>query len=280
MKTVVIRDFRFDCSRIFLDRRLALQRQLRDLQPRFSRALVFERMVLVSRFISCSRKSSFLPTSPPPSSSAASCAEWIFKRANSSLISLRSARIAASCARRCGSICAPLSRSPAGVPAAASETRPSRPRESAPSVPRQLRLRSLLRAHLRRDLRAFARPERVQLVERLGQAHQAARFPLRRWFAFARLAEHSRQPEGRVQIGLGLDRMRRCRFAKRLHVFFEQRRDSRPSSPLAPLVGNDSAPPRVRAITRLFTIARMALQTNPPRPAHEPARPGRDDSGS
>jgi hypothetical protein len=45
-----------------------------------------------------------LPTSPPASSSTANCPEWIFKRANSSPMSLRSARIAASCASRCGSI--------------------------------------------------------------------------------------------------------------------------------------------------------------------------------
>ena len=106
IKTVVIPLYsRFrDCSRIFSMAALAASARVRDLHGWLSAPLVLERMVLVSRFISCSRKSSFLPTSPPASSSTANCPEWIFKRANSSPMSLRSARIAASCASRCGSI--------------------------------------------------------------------------------------------------------------------------------------------------------------------------------
>ena len=77
MKTVVIPwSFKIkDCSRIFSIAALAASASSVIFSPASPAPLVFERIVLVSRFISCSRKSSFLPTSPPASSSAASCAE-------------------------------------------------------------------------------------------------------------------------------------------------------------------------------------------------------------
>src|SRR5208283_49486 len=69
---------------------------------------VFERVVFVSRFISCNRKSSFLPSSPPWSSSCSSSRTWTFSRSTSSLTSLRSTKYATSWARRCGSSGMPL----------------------------------------------------------------------------------------------------------------------------------------------------------------------------
>src|SRR5208282_925157 len=72
---------------------------------------VFESMVFASRCISCSRKSSFLPSSPAPSSNCANCWRWLRSRSNSSLISLRSASSAASCASRPGSMLLPPSNS-------------------------------------------------------------------------------------------------------------------------------------------------------------------------
>ena len=72
---------------------------------------VLESMVFASRCISCSRKSSFLPNSPAPSSNCANCCRWLRSRSNSSLISLRSASNAASCASRAGSILLPPSKS-------------------------------------------------------------------------------------------------------------------------------------------------------------------------
>src|SRR5205823_14889400 len=57
---------------------------------------VFDSSVLVSRFISCRRKSSFLPTSPPEASRPRKCSRCIFRRATSSWMSLRSAASAAS----------------------------------------------------------------------------------------------------------------------------------------------------------------------------------------
>src|SRR5882762_2414383 len=64
---------------------------------------VFESSVLASRFISCSRKSSFLPTSPPSSSNPRKCFTWVSSRTSSSWMSLRSTSSAASCSRRSGS---------------------------------------------------------------------------------------------------------------------------------------------------------------------------------
>src|SRR3989338_7169309 len=52
---------------------------------------VFERMVLVSRFISWRRKSSCLPRVPSESSRWANCWAWLARRVSSSLTSLRSA---------------------------------------------------------------------------------------------------------------------------------------------------------------------------------------------
>ena len=49
----------------FLDFRLHRQSHFGDLQRFPARPEVFESSVLASRFISCSRKSSFLPISPP-----------------------------------------------------------------------------------------------------------------------------------------------------------------------------------------------------------------------
>src|SRR6185437_15087227 len=46
--------------------------------------VVLESRVLASRFISCSRKSSFLPTSPPLSSSPRKCWMWVLSRTSSS----------------------------------------------------------------------------------------------------------------------------------------------------------------------------------------------------
>src|SRR5262249_3611509 len=57
---------------------------------------VFESSVLASRFISWRRKSSFLPTSPPWSSSLRKCSTCVCSRASSSWTSLRSAMMAAS----------------------------------------------------------------------------------------------------------------------------------------------------------------------------------------
>src|SRR5690242_15637399 len=56
---------------------------------------VLESRVLASRFISCKRKSIFLPTSPLVSSKAKKCCTWWSRRTNSSWMSLRSARTAA-----------------------------------------------------------------------------------------------------------------------------------------------------------------------------------------
>ena len=52
--------------------------------PSSPRPPVFERTVLVSRFISCSRKSSRLPTSPAPVSISSRCAAWVRRRTSSS----------------------------------------------------------------------------------------------------------------------------------------------------------------------------------------------------
>src|ERR1019366_4972883 len=46
--------------------------------------VVFDISVLASRFISCKRKSSFFPTSPPASSSDRKCWMWFFMRTTSS----------------------------------------------------------------------------------------------------------------------------------------------------------------------------------------------------
>src|ERR1700757_3252656 len=61
---------------------------------------VFESRVLASRFISCSRKSSFLPISPPSSSNPRKCCTWFSSRTISSWMSLRSTSSAASCSTR------------------------------------------------------------------------------------------------------------------------------------------------------------------------------------
>src|SRR5437660_521530 len=68
---------------------------------------VFDSMVLASRFISCNRKSSFLPASPPVLIKPRKCSTWAFMRTTSSCTSLRSASNAASWATRCGSLAAP-----------------------------------------------------------------------------------------------------------------------------------------------------------------------------
>src|SRR5437899_9144160 len=70
---------------------------------------VFESRVLDSRFISCRRKSSFLPTSPPSSSKPRKCCTWFSSRTSSSWISLRSTRSAASCRTRSLSTIVPIS---------------------------------------------------------------------------------------------------------------------------------------------------------------------------
>src|SRR5580704_3667284 len=49
-----------------------------------ARPEVFESSVFASRFISCSRKSSFLPISPPSSSNARKCWMWVSRRTTSS----------------------------------------------------------------------------------------------------------------------------------------------------------------------------------------------------
>src|SRR5579872_1466393 len=72
---------------------------------------VLDSSVLASRCISWSRKSSFFPASPAPASRVRNCSTWLRSRASSSLTSLRSASIAASCARRIGSSCTPFKRS-------------------------------------------------------------------------------------------------------------------------------------------------------------------------
>src|SRR5271168_5419231 len=80
-----------DCSRTFSMAAFAPSASSVIFRPASPAPLVFERIVLVSRFISWSRKSSFLPTSPPASSRPFNCAAWIFRRASSSPMSLRSA---------------------------------------------------------------------------------------------------------------------------------------------------------------------------------------------
>src|SRR5208337_654723 len=72
-----------------------------------ARPEVFESSVLASRFISCSRKSSFLPTSPPWSSNPRKCFTCAFSRTSSSWMSLRSTSTATSCRIRSLSTCAP-----------------------------------------------------------------------------------------------------------------------------------------------------------------------------
>src|SRR5215469_4279801 len=74
-----------------------------------ARPEVFDSRVLASRFISCSRKSSFLPTSPPSSSRPRKCFTCVSRRTSSSWMSLRSTSRAASCSRRSESACAPTS---------------------------------------------------------------------------------------------------------------------------------------------------------------------------
>jgi hypothetical protein len=78
------------------------ERQLVISMPPSSLPGVFESSVLASRCISWSRKSSFLPVSPLPSSSDANCLTWLRRRASSSAVSPRSAWMAASWARRAG----------------------------------------------------------------------------------------------------------------------------------------------------------------------------------
>src|SRR4029077_3230375 len=73
-----------------------------------ARPEVFESNVLASRFISCKRKSSFLPTSPSCSSNPRKCFTWVSNRTSSSWISLRSTSSAASCSRRSGSTWLPI----------------------------------------------------------------------------------------------------------------------------------------------------------------------------
>src|SRR5580658_7167328 len=70
---------------------------------------VFESMVLASRFISWSRKSIFLPTSPLWSSKPRKCLTCAFSRTSSSWMSLRSTSTATSCKIRSLSTCAPKS---------------------------------------------------------------------------------------------------------------------------------------------------------------------------
>src|ERR1039458_9021535 len=62
-----------------------------------ARPEVFESRVFASRFISCSRKSIFLPTSPSWSSKPRKCFTCAFSRTSSSWISLRSTSTATSC---------------------------------------------------------------------------------------------------------------------------------------------------------------------------------------
>src|SRR5208283_1997069 len=83
------------CSRIFSMDALTSSARLVIFRAPSPAPLVLDRIVLVSRFISCSRKSNFLPASPPPSSTCPNSPERIFRRASSSPMSLRSARIAA-----------------------------------------------------------------------------------------------------------------------------------------------------------------------------------------
>ena len=58
-------------------------------------------MVLTSRFSSCTRKSSFLPTGSSSSAVARSCAMWLLRRTSSSSIAARSAKIATSVREAC-----------------------------------------------------------------------------------------------------------------------------------------------------------------------------------
>ena len=68
-----------------------------------TRSEAFEPMVLTSRFISWVRKSSRRPTAPSSSRQAHICAIWDAKRESSSSMAHLSAKIATSCASRCGS---------------------------------------------------------------------------------------------------------------------------------------------------------------------------------
>src|SRR3984957_16658773 len=92
------------CSRIFSISPLIPSASSVISRLSFSLPGVFERSVLASRCISCRRKSSFLPTSDAPASSDSNWRTWLASRASSSETSLRSAAMAASWARRAGSI--------------------------------------------------------------------------------------------------------------------------------------------------------------------------------
>src|SRR5690348_11013393 len=69
---------------------------------------VLDIRVLASRFISWSRKSNFLPTSPGWSSMPRKCCTCVSSRTSSSWMSLRSTSSAASCMMRSLSACAPI----------------------------------------------------------------------------------------------------------------------------------------------------------------------------
>ena len=61
-------------------------------------------MVLASRFISCTRKSSFLPTASPEDNMVFICPKWLLNRTVSSAMATLSAKIAASVRSLCSSI--------------------------------------------------------------------------------------------------------------------------------------------------------------------------------
>src|SRR5262249_54594421 len=87
------------CSRIFSIS--ALMPSASSVISRLSASLpgVLERSVFASRCISWSRKSSFLPTSDAAASRLSNWRTWLARRASSSETSLRSAAMAASCAK-------------------------------------------------------------------------------------------------------------------------------------------------------------------------------------
>src|SRR5262249_41935129 len=82
------------CSRNFSISALISRPMLVMVRASLSTPGVLESMVLASRCISCSRKSSFLPSSPAPSSNLLNCCRWLRRRSSSSLMSLRSASMA------------------------------------------------------------------------------------------------------------------------------------------------------------------------------------------